>query len=109
MARQLLSLETLPLFDYGKAGAAVELALATVVRDCVDRPGVKAARCVSLVISVTPVLLQDGDVVDANVSFKVSPKTPPYETPARPVAVTKKGQLYFEELSPDNPRQSTID
>jgi len=109
MARQVLSLATLKEFDYGKAEVTFQRELEKVVRDCLDRPAVGSAREVRLVALIKPLILQEGDVVDAEVSWRIASKTPAYETPGRPVAVTKKGQLFFNDLAPDNPRQSTLD
>ena len=104
-----LSLETLGDFDMGKASEAFRQAMAAVVKDCLDRPGEKTARKVALTVHVKPVVLQDGDVVDAEVEFTISNSMPNWKTASRPVAVDRQGRLFFNDLVPDNPRQSTID
>jgi len=109
MARQTLSLDTLDQFDFGKASAAFSMALEKAVRDCLDRPGEKKAREVSLVAKLTPVLLQDGDVVDCEIGFTIGCGVPKWQTAARPVGATTGGQLFFQELAPDNPDQMTVD
>ena len=109
MPKMQLNLETLADFDYGKAAEAFRQALASVVRDCMDRPGEKKARTVTLTASIVPVVLQDGDVVDAEVDFSISNKIPKWQTAARPLAVDRQGRLFFNDMAPDNPRQMDIE
>ena len=109
MARMVLSLETLKDFNMGKAHVAFQLALATVVKDLLDRPGDKSARKVILTANIVPVVQQDGDVVDAAVDFTVQAKMPAYQTSSKPVAVDRQGRLFFNDMAADNPHQATID
>ena len=109
MARKQLSLDTLGDFDFGRAAVAFQKALEAVVRDCTDRPGDKHARTVELKASIVPVMLQDGDVVDVEVDFQIRSKVPAWQTAARPLNVSRNGQLFFEEFAPDNPNQMTLD
>ncbi len=104
-----LSLETLDKFDFGKASIAWQKGLERVVRDLLDRPGDTNKRTVTLEAVIKPVRQQDGDVVDAEVEFVVVAKIPPHRTHPRPLVVSLGGQLFFEELAPDNPRQSTLE
>jgi len=106
--RTLLNLENLHDFDFGKASVAFAVHLKNAVRDIIDRPGDKTARAVVMETKITPVQHQDGDVVDANVQFLFSVKIPKYTTAERPLEVTRQGDLFFQPLAPDNPRQSTI-
>ena len=104
-----LSLETLKDFDMGKASVAWQKALGQVVRDCLDRPGDKKVRSVVMTTSIKPIVQQDGDVIDCEVEFTVDRKVPAWQTASRPAIPTKKGQLFFNDMAPDNPRQATID
>jgi len=107
--RMQLSLDTLKDFDVGKAAVAFQHALKRVVTDCLERPGTKATRKVVLTANVAPLMQQDGDVVDAEVDFTIQAKTPPWQTATKPLAITRGGQLMFNDLAPDNPHQKTID
>lgn len=109
MSRQPLSLTTLENFDVGKAYVAWQQALKRAVLDCLDRIGEKKARTVVLVTSIVPVLQQDGDVVDANVDFKITISLPPWQTATRPVGVSRDGSLFFQELIEEDDRQTTLD
>jgi len=109
MPQMQLTLDNLKDFDYGKASVAWQKALAAVVRDCLDRPGERATREVTLKTLVVPVNEQDGDVVDASVEFVIQTKLPARKTAARPMITGRTGQLFFSGLSPNDPRQKTID
>jgi len=109
MTRQRLSLATLDQFDYGKGALIFQKELEKVVRDLIDRPGDTTARTVDLQVILTPIVLQDGDVIDAKVQFKCRGKTPPYKTAARPAAIDRGRQLVFQPMAPDNPEQRTLD
>lgn len=109
MSLQTLSLDTLKNFDFGYAHVAVQEALRKVVMDILDRPGDATARKVVLAASIKPVLMQDGDVVQAQISFEIDAKVPKWSTHPAPANVTRNGTLLFQELAPDNPDQMTID
>lgn len=104
-----LSLDTLKDFDFGKAAVAWEKALGQVVKDCLDRPGEEKARTVTMTTNIRPIVQQDGDVVDVEVDFSVKAKLPPWQTAGRPAIPSRNGQLFFSDMAPDNPRQTTID
>lgn len=109
MARMLLSLETLKDFDFGKSAVMFQQALKACVNDIRDRPGEKKARKVQLEVQITPVILQDGDVVDVEVEFMAKTVVPAWHTAARPLGVTRQGDLFFSADSPDSPHQRTLD
>lgn len=107
--RMKLDLSTLKDFDFGKAAISWQEALRRMVLDVLDRPGEKKAREVQLIATIRPVLEQGGDVVDAEVAFSIKTRLPSWQTAPRPTLITKKGELLFSEIAPDNPRQRTID
>ena len=103
MARMTLTLKTLSDFDFGKAEKAFLRSLKTVVDDCRDRPGEKKPRQVILTAYLTPRLEEDGNLDECDVEFTCVPKIPPFRTAPKPVGVTTSGQLYFNDMAPDNP------
>ena len=109
MSRLFLRLDTLGNFDYGKAAVAWSEAVKRIVQDMLDRPGDKTKREVVLRMTAQPVLEQSGDVVDAEVEFEISAKVPKWRTAGSKTGLAKGGQMYFQELASDNPRQRTID
>ena len=106
--RMTLDLSNLKDFDFGKADAAFNKCLENAVRDLLDRPGDKTARKVVLQVELTPIIQQDGDVVDADVNFQCLAKLPAYRTANRPAAIDRQGHLVFQPDAPDNPRQETL-
>lgn len=109
MARMQLSLETLQHFDFGVAAKMFNQALKRAVLDVIDRGGDDRKRVVTLRVNIKPILLQDGDVVEAEVEFEAGTALPSLKTPKKPMTVNRQGQLGFSELAPDNPNQTTID
>ena len=106
--RTLLSLDNLSQFDFGKASVTFAAQLKNAVRDILDRPGDKTARVLVMETRLTPIVHQDGDVIDANVQFSFSLKLPRYCTAERPLLVSRQGDLFFEPDAMDNPRQTTL-
>jgi hypothetical protein len=104
-----LSLETLKDFDVGKARALFDFALRQVVEDMLDRPDETKARKVNLEVTLTPLIIEKGELVEVEVSFAAASKIPARHTAGRPVGVTKQGGLFFSADSPDNPFQRTLD
>lgn len=106
---QEFNLEALKEMADGKVAAAFNRILRDAVKDAMDRPGEKAARTVSLQLSITPVIGQEGMCESVNVAAQISGKTPKYHS--APVNCTAKttGQLLFNSMSEDHADQMTID
>jgi hypothetical protein len=81
--------------NLGKAKAMFAACLAMAVRDILERPGEPKERTVSLSVHLTPVVLQDGDVVDADVAFSCVVKTPKFCVAGKPSGCTRNGTLFF--------------
>lgn len=109
MSLETLSLETMAMVDYGKIDAALQLHLKRAGQDCMDRPGDKNPRKVTLTISLKPVIQQDGDVTDVDAEFEISSTVPKHRS--RPIHMMPRrgGHLVFTPESPDNAEQMTID
>jgi len=106
---QEFTLSSLTNFADGKVAISFNKLLRAAVADCMDRSGETAAREVDLCIRVVPNIDQDGMTENVNVSVKIGSKVPKYQS--APVNCTSKvnGQLFFNDLSPDNPLQMTMD
>jgi hypothetical protein len=73
--KQNLSLATLGQLDDGTVGAVVDAAIADILKDCDDRPGLKKARRVTLEVSFEPVVDERSFVlkgVDVSAQVKLS-------------------------------------
>jgi len=108
MALQKFDLESLALLDGGRARVVFDQLMRRVHADCEDRPGLKGARKVAMTVELVPVAADDSslDSVDVTISFTATiPKrrTKSYNMRA------ERGGLLFNELSPEEARQMTLD
>lgn len=117
MAEDLLMLSgnTLADLDHGRAGEAIDRALAQAVRDCFDRPTDERARKVTVQIDITPIADIHGDAVScegANGVYKVRLRQPDWESGKLNFGVRKGGRhgamLVFSPDSPQNHRQTLL-
>lgn len=109
MAIEVLNLSSLSSIDQGRLAVAFEHELKKCEADCSDRPAIEKARIVRLEISLTPRLAEGSlEMESADVFFKVSSAIPKKETRNYNMRATRSG-LVFNELSPDNVNQATLD
>lgn len=104
-----LNLKSLDELDEGRVATAFVHELKRVVLDCMDRPGDKSARNVSLVFKLTPVIADDGSCESANGEFAIHSSTPKRKSKTYNFAVNKKGHLGYSQHSEDNAAQRTLD
>ena len=108
-----LCLGDLALVADGKLAAAVAIHLRKVTDDCQDRPGSDAARKVTIDFFITPSIDPDtGQCDDVNIEFEVGSKVPKHRTRPVNMKIRKSSQgpqLLFNDLSPDNADQRTLD
>jgi len=109
MAIRELKLETLPLLDNGRVVEALHQALKRAALDCEDRPGEKKSRLVNLQIEISPHLDQDGLFDTCDMHAQVKETFPTRKTRKYNLGYRKGGMLTFNDLSPDNFHQTTID
>jgi hypothetical protein len=108
MALEQFHLATLATLDGGRVGAAFDLALRRVIDDLNSRPNDDRARKLSLTVVLQPVADEKGDLVDTQVQFLVADNLPKRQSKVYSMSA-EGGELWFNELSPDNVRQMTID
>jgi hypothetical protein len=108
MGLQKFDMETLTELDGGRIRTAFEQAMKRLEHDCKDRPNVKAARKLELVITMTPLPDDAGDLDSVDVKFRVKDSVPKRESKAYNMRAVPGG-LLFNELSPDDVRQQTLD
>ena len=104
-----LTLESLNDLDDGRVAVAFMLELKRAVADCMDRPGDKNAREVSLVLKLAPVVADDGQCDSAHGEFQIKSKVPTRKSRVYDFGVNRKGHVYFSDTSPDNLPQTTFD
>lgn len=109
MSLRKLTLEAVADIDGGRIKAAVEQALARCHRDVVDRPALKQARKVTLTLKITPIPEDCGlSAGSCNVEFDINESIPRRTSKKYNMQTTRAGLLY-EELSPEDVRQATLD
>lgn len=108
-----LTLKSLAELDGGKIGKAFAIHARKLTDDCIDRPGSKAPRKLTIDLIVTPVLDPNtGECDDVNVEAEIGSKVPKHRS--RPIncqvrKTHKGGQLVFNDFSLDNVDQRTLD
>lgn len=103
-----LSLETLSELD-DRILLAFQFELKRAVLDCMDRPGDKTERVVSMEFKIVPIVGQDGDCEGATGEFHVKGKVPTRKSKPYSFEVNRGGQLVFSTTNTDNVNQSTFD
>jgi hypothetical protein len=111
MGLERLTVDSLAKIDFGSIAEAFKTHIERLVRDCVDRPGVKSARKVALELKLTPVAQVRGTTIDCDGAkgvFCIKSSIPNHETQAVDFGVRSDGSLVFNEDSPRDHRQSTL-
>ena len=92
-------------------GIAFARHLQRALQDIDDRPGFTSARKVTITLELTPKIVDDG-TVDTAIVAKVAGKIPDHASDPVVCQIRKKAgkpMAAFNDLSPNDPRQSTID
>lgn len=106
--------EALATMDGGRIKKALEHYVERAVADCADRATLKEARKVTLTISLTPEADDAGELDEVNVEFFYAEALPKrrskaYSMKAAPTAEGETPGLFFNDLSPSDPKQGTLD
>lgn len=74
-----------------------------------ERPGVGAKRSITLKIDFTPEAGAEGVVESVDMEYVIKTSVP--DRISRPITMmpTPTGDLIYNDVSPDQPRQSTLD
>lgn len=108
MALEKFTLATLAAMDGGRIKEAFEQAVNRCRFDCEDRPAVEGGRKVTLCVTLEPIPDDSGELGSVDVSFDLTEKLPKRASKTYNMqAVT--GGLLFNELSPDEVKQKTLD
>lgn len=101
-------LSTLNKIDDGRIREAYEQALKACEADCKDRPNLKDARSVTLHAVLVPVSGDSGEMESCDVQFQIFSRVPKRKSKVYNM-ISKGGNLLFNELSPEDVRQGTLD
>jgi hypothetical protein len=108
MALEEFSFASLATLDDGRIAAAGDRLLSHARLDCLDRPAVDKARKIKLILTVTPVADQSGELRSCTVTVKLVGSLPDIVSPEYDMAIGRGG-LLVNELSADDVRQRTLD
>lgn len=108
MALEKFSLSALAAMDGGRLQVAFQQALDRLRYDCEDRPSIKGARKVNLCVSLTPVATDSGELESVDVDIDIAERMPKRSSKSFNMQAVAGG-LVFNELSPDEVRQKTLD
>lgn len=108
MSVRQFSLDTLKALDGGKAALAFDEHVKRAALDCMDRPGDKAARTVTLEIKLTPVMEPGGDCTEVTAQIKATSAVPKHQTKPYSFGLRRGGMLVFNEDAVDNINQATF-
>lgn len=105
------TLENLRLLDFGKIGAAFQVELERVVKDCMDRPGDDHAREVTIKFRIAPT--EEGGITNCDtvsVECEISSAVPKRRTKVYEMRPNINGQLTFNpDLSAEPDGQTMFD
>lgn len=92
----------------GELALSFERVLTAQLADCSDRPAVKSPRKITVTMSMTPVVGQEGALADILTEFEVSGKMPVVRT--RQISMGLKGAraLVYNDRSPENRHQIAL-
>lgn len=108
MALEKFELGTIDKIDNGRIREAFDQAMRRCEADCKDRPAVKDDRRVRLEVTMSPVIDPDGAMESCDVQFQIVDSVPKRKSKVYNMASTRAG-LFFNELSPADAHQGTID
>lgn len=103
---QALRLQTIPTLD-PKIGKLFDRHMERICDDCIDRPGDKTPRKLTLELIIEPVTDEKGQCDTVRLTVEAKTKTPVYRTPFYTCLLTSKG-LKFNEDYPKTPDQQPL-
>lgn len=108
MAKLKLGLESLEKLGRGEIGAAFSQAIVQIIKDIVDRPGVKKKREVHLILSAEPPDSGEAEVDQVSIAFELKTNVPTKKSGTYVCGVTRTNELFFGGDA-NNPYQNTFD
>ena len=109
MAYERIELGTLLELDGGRIAEAFRQALRRCEHDLQDRPAVKAARTVTLKLTLSPIAGEAGQLESVDCDFVVEDKQPRRKSRTYALRADKDGALFASVYAPEHPGQRTID
>jgi hypothetical protein len=95
--------------DDGRVSVAFAHELRRAVMDCMDRPGDKKPRSVTLEFRLTPVVGEEGQCDGAEGEFEIKSKVPTRKSKTYSFSTNRKGHLIYSSNNPEDIDQATFD
>ena len=109
MSWDAVTLEKVAKMDRGRLGLAFQDSLRDMVRDCKDRPSVKAARQIRITVTLKPDDNERGLLDGIAFQARIDDKRPTRQTREYAMKLSTDGDLMFNDEAPENPSQRTMD
>lgn len=109
MALERFGIASLATIDNGRVREGFEQAFERLEQDCRDRSGIEKPRTLVLTVNVVPLCDPSGKLESCNVDFQITEKLPERRSKVYNMATLRDGGLLFNELSPEEARQRTLD
>jgi hypothetical protein len=100
-----LDFSNLAHLDNGKIDLLLRRHIARIAMDCMDRPGDKSPRKVSLEFSCVPIPDDDGSCESVRVEIEAKSKVPTHRSKPYHMRVTKGGLLFNQDFPEDLDQQ----
>lgn len=104
-----LNFETLTELDSGKINMLVTRHLALIANDCMNRPGDKNKRKVTLEFYAEPILEEDGQCERCKIEVECKSKVPTFRSRRFEMRVTKGGFLFNKDFPSELDQPSLYD
>lgn len=108
MGVEQFTIDQLAKMDGGRLGIVVEQLMRTCQADCQDRPGLGTARKVQITLSLKPEMADNGELESIDVGFEFDVSLPKRKSKTYNMSAVPGG-LLFNDASPDDIRQRTLD
>lgn len=103
-----LNFENLADLDAGRIGKLLQKHIKRAAADCIDRPGDKKARKVTLQFTMKPVMNSDGDADTAHVEIQCKSDVPTNVSMTFPMLLSGKDGLLFNKDFPEELHQPAL-
>ena len=103
------NLSDLSQLDQGVLDAQFREELKSVIEDMRDRPSVSQARKITICLSLKPTSDGAGGLLEVGTEVEISSTFPKVRTREFAMGAIKTDALVYNDLSPDDPRQGTLD
>lgn len=107
--KQNLDMKSIGDLDEGRVGIAVNNALNQIAHDLKCRPGVEKVRKMTITLTMKPQIDADGLLASVDIGKTIKTTLPDTQGHITNAKVSTDGELVWNDASPDDIAQSTLD